>query len=52
MKHYYIYFYQAIGAYCLFYVNRDKKEYTIIKVFNSKFSAIIYGKTHGLTVNN
>ena len=52
MNHYYIYFYGAINAYCLFYVDRSKNEYAIVKVFSSKFSAIIYSKTHGLTVNN
>lgn len=49
---YSIHFYNAIGAYCLFYVDRSKHEYSIIRVFSSKFSAVLFAKTHGLTVNN
>jgi hypothetical protein len=52
MKHLYIYFYNPMGKYCLFHVDRSRGEYSIIKVFDSKFSAVIYGKVHGLTVNN
>ena len=47
---YSIHFYNAIGKYCLFYVNET--EYIIVRVFQSKFSAVMYGLQYGLTVNN
>lgn len=48
--HYSIHFYSAIGCYCLFYV--DSTTYEIVRVFPSKFSAILFGLQYGLTVNN
>lgn len=51
MKHYYIYYWTFLRKYCLYYVNRNTGEYTIIKVFSNKVDAMIYGKLHGLTVN-